>query len=217
MMSVPCTIAHILLTVLFTLFVEIVLSMPLKTLMAFHCWKAKESKRKWSLPLMLNLQLLKLLEQRRLCLDTRCQQSTAHCASSMEQITRRGSSCAGPVGQSSLRELLAWCCRPKNEHICGTGAWLIEYTPAFLWWKNGGDGQPQLSDGHAVYDGVVDNIPIHQEELIRSGVKALFVQRKDSVVLFQSSDCQNLDRRWIPIGVKHTRAVHMIEVVRWSN
>lgn len=37
MMSVPCTIAHILLTVLFTLFVEIVLSMPLKTLMAFHC------------------------------------------------------------------------------------------------------------------------------------------------------------------------------------
>lgn len=64
-----------------------------------------------------------------------------------------------------------------------------------------------------MYDSVVNKIPVGDVELVHGRLKALFVQCKDATVLFHSSNCQNLNHRWIAIGLKQTKAVHVVEGV----
>lgn len=90
---------------------------------------------------------------------------------------------------------------------------MTHQTRACLWQKKCGDGQQQIPDLNAIYNSIVNKIPVGEVELVHGRLKALVVQYKDATVLFQSSNCQNLNCRWIAIGLKQTKAVHVVEGV----
>lgn len=85
-----------------------------------------------------------------------------------------------------------------------------------MWWRTIANIRSKT-----IHYSIVDKTPAGGVELVHGRLKALFVQRKHAVVLFQSSSCQNLNHSWIALGLalglKQTKAVHVVEGVWWSN